>query len=114
MTGEDVAWEDGIDGVISVTVPRLRIHSAVVFEGGLSAIASDYDSSATASAKADPDDPRRTKRSSRIANSNADSWYLLSTICYSRLALAGCSQANRCSMNKTMIAPMIDRISPAG
>ena len=33
MTGEDVAWEDGIDGVISVTVPRLRIHSAVVFEG---------------------------------------------------------------------------------
>jgi hypothetical protein len=60
----------------------------VVFEGGLSAIASDYDSSATASAKADPDDPRRTKRSSRIANSNADSWYLLSTICYLLFAIS--------------------------
>jgi hypothetical protein len=33
MTGEDLAWEAGPDGAISITVPRLRIHSAVVFEG---------------------------------------------------------------------------------
>jgi hypothetical protein len=33
MTGEDVAWNAGDDGAISITLPRLRIHSAVVFEG---------------------------------------------------------------------------------
>ncbi|MGO8470305.1 beta-galactosidase, partial [Rhizobium leguminosarum] len=33
MTGEDLAWEAGADGAISITVPRLHIHSAVVFEG---------------------------------------------------------------------------------
>jgi len=33
MTGEDVAWNDTGDGAVSITVPRLRIHSAVVFEG---------------------------------------------------------------------------------
>ena len=33
LTGADVAWNTGDDGTVSVTVPRLRIHTAVVFEG---------------------------------------------------------------------------------
>ncbi len=33
MTGEDLAWNAGDDGAINDTVPRLHIHSAVVFEG---------------------------------------------------------------------------------
>jgi hypothetical protein len=33
LTGEDLAWNAADDGLVSITVPRLRIHSAVVFEG---------------------------------------------------------------------------------
>jgi hypothetical protein len=33
LTGTDVAWNTEDDGTVSVTVPRLRIHTAVVFEG---------------------------------------------------------------------------------
>jgi hypothetical protein len=33
MTGSDVAWTRRDDGTVEVTVPRLHIHSALVFEG---------------------------------------------------------------------------------
>ncbi|MDL2405988.1 alpha-L-fucosidase [Rhizobium calliandrae] len=33
LTGADIAWNTSDDGTVSVTVPRLRIHTAVVFEG---------------------------------------------------------------------------------
>jgi hypothetical protein len=33
LTGADLVWNTGDDGTVSVTVPRLRIHTAVVFEG---------------------------------------------------------------------------------
>jgi hypothetical protein len=33
LTGEDVVWSTSDDGSVRITVPRLRIHSAVVFEG---------------------------------------------------------------------------------
>ena len=33
LTGEDVAWKRRDDGAVEVTVPRLHIHAAVVFEG---------------------------------------------------------------------------------
>jgi hypothetical protein len=33
LTGEDVAWTNGSGGVVSVTVPSLHIHKALVFEG---------------------------------------------------------------------------------
>ena len=33
MTGADVAWSRSDDGTVEVTVPRLHIHAALVFEG---------------------------------------------------------------------------------
>ena len=33
LTGADVDWQATADGRIAVTIPRLRIHSAIVFEG---------------------------------------------------------------------------------
>ena len=39
MTGEELAWNAGADGAVSITVPRLHIHSAVVFDGVFSNLA---------------------------------------------------------------------------
>ena len=33
MTGDDVPWALGVDGTVDVTIPRLHIHAALVFEG---------------------------------------------------------------------------------
>jgi hypothetical protein len=33
MTGSDVAWSRSDDGLVEVTLPRLHIHAALVFEG---------------------------------------------------------------------------------
>jgi hypothetical protein len=33
ITGADIPWTQNADGQIEVTVPRLRIHAALVFEG---------------------------------------------------------------------------------
>jgi hypothetical protein len=33
VTGADVAWNRRDDGTVEVTVPRLHIHAALVFEG---------------------------------------------------------------------------------
>lgn len=33
LTGEEIAWSNGDLGTVTVTVPRLHIHAAVVFEG---------------------------------------------------------------------------------
>jgi hypothetical protein len=33
MTGADVPWSRCDDGAVDVTVPRLHIHAALVFEG---------------------------------------------------------------------------------
>jgi hypothetical protein len=33
QSGEDVGWSQGADGAVKVTVPRLHIHAALVFEG---------------------------------------------------------------------------------
>jgi hypothetical protein len=33
MTGSDVPWSRSDDGLVEVTLPRLHIHAALVFEG---------------------------------------------------------------------------------
>ncbi|MFY8030612.1 MAG: beta-galactosidase, partial [Devosia sp.] len=35
LTGQDVEWQTTPDGRVQVTLPHLRIHSAVVFEGSV-------------------------------------------------------------------------------
>jgi hypothetical protein len=32
-TGEEISWSNGDGGTVTVTLPRLHIHAAVVFEG---------------------------------------------------------------------------------
>jgi len=36
ISGEEIAWSSAADGVVAVSVPRLHIHTAVVFEGTVS------------------------------------------------------------------------------
>lgn len=32
-SGEEVAWSNDADGTVTVSIPRLHIHTALVFEG---------------------------------------------------------------------------------